>query len=139
MVEIIDTIEDLLVANWNSANTTSRTPLIKKIWEANNFQPMANQTAVLLYEAANELDYPSLSMKWKDENWIISIEIRTSNREQMILIDTEVMRILDENITDIPNCGYMEPRGRRDLIQDVNKPFFRMVRDVKLIKLSIVT
>lgn len=144
MVEILDTVIALLQlpANsgfWVIGNTSDRIPFITKIWEANNPQPRNNNEFVLLYESGNNLDYPSLGMKWKDEDWLVSIEIRTTSRAQMIKIDTEILRILDANIVDVADCSYMEPRGRRDLIQDKNKPFFRMVRDVSIRKLSIVT
>ena len=138
MAEVIDTVITILKAGWEKDNTTARTPLIAKIWEHRNFQPKDNQEAILLYEVGNTDNYPSLGLKWKDQEWLISMEIRTSNRLQLIRIDDEIVKILDATNTNVTGFSWLELRGRRDLIQDTNKKFFRAVRDVRLLKQSIV-
>ena len=138
MPEVIDTVVTILKAGWLKANTTARTPLIDKIWKHRNFQPKDNQEAILLYEVGNTDNYPSLGLKWKDQEWLITMEIRTSNRLQLIRIDDEIVRVLDATNTSVTGFSWLELRGRRDLIQDTNKSFFRAVRDVRILKQSIV-
>ncbi len=139
MPEVIDAIRTLLRDNWNSSNTGSRKPLIEHIWVAKNPQPKGNQEYVLLYEAANDDQYPALNLEFKDQNWDISMEMRGTNRTQMIAIDDEIIRILDaNNKTPGGDYNWLELKGRKDLVQDINKPYFRMVRDVRIIRLSFV-
>ena len=138
MPEVIDTVVTILKAGWTKANTTNRVPLIDKIWKHRNFQSKDNSEAILLYEVGNTDNYPSLGLKWKDQEWLISMEIRTSNRLQLIRIDDEIVRILDATNTSVTGFSWLELRGRRDLIQDQTKPFFRAVRDVRILKQSIV-
>lgn len=137
MPEVIDAIETIL-SGWEEANTNSRTPLIKKIWETNSAQTMSNQDYLLLSQSANNVDYPSLGLKWKDQDWIISMDIRTDSRGQLILMDDEIIRLLDASNTAVAGYSWLEVRGRRDLVNDTNKPFFRAVRDVLVRKLSEV-
>ncbi len=66
------------------------------------------------------------------------MEIRTSNRLQLNRIDDEIVRILDATNTNVTGFSWLELKGRRDLIQDKNKAFFRTIRDVRLLKQSIV-
>lgn len=139
MPEVIDAIRTLLRDNWTIGNTGGRKPFIEKIWDTKNPQPKGNQDFVLLYEAANDDQYPALNLEFKDQNWDISMEIRGTNRTQMIAIDDEIIRILDaKNKTPGGDYNWLELKGRKDLVQDINKPYFRMVRDVRVIRLSFV-
>ena len=139
MPEVIDAIKTLLVDNWAPANTGGRTPLIDHIWEVKNAQPLNNQDFVLLYEAANDVLYPALNLEFKDQNWEVAMEMRTVTRAQIIDIDDEIVRILDlKNKTPGGTYSWLELKPRKDLVQDKNKPFYRMVRDVRVVKMSVI-
>lgn len=137
MTEPLQVVKTLLSGNWDNSNTTNRTPLIDNIWDAKAPDVANNQDYVLLYEAAHVDIRPGLNLDFKDENWLISCEIRSATRDQLIRIQTEIIRIFDANVRT-PGSGYswLEPAGRKDTVQDKNKPLYIMVQDVKLYKLT---
>lgn len=139
LTEAIDIVETILDNDWINANTSDRKPLIDEIDDVNNPQVTSNQDYVLLYEAGNADDYPGLNLCFKDQNWIVSIEIRTASKNQRRLIDKEIVRILDANNKTLGSgFSWLTTTGRRDTIQDKKKPLYVMVRDVKVEKQSVV-
>ena len=137
MTEAIEAIVTLLREKWLPDNTGGRRPLIDEIDEVLNPQVKSNNDFVLIYEAANADEYPSLDLSFKDQNWTISCEIRTGARQQRRFMDTEIIRIVDANKTTLTDFSWITSGGRRDIVQDKNRPLYVMSRDINVVKQSV--
>ena len=101
---LADTIT-LLTADWNNANTNSRTPVFEEAFDIKRFDTFLSDY-VIIWELENfPQDNASGALSKKTET-IIMLEVRTSkSRAQAVAVRKELMRILNAVQIDVFSDG----------------------------------
>ena len=95
---ILNKIKTLLDNSWNLANTNNRTPSVTSIFEVKRIEiSQSGEDIILLDELTRVIQDNGSGASSKQITTIITIDLRTYSREQLILIRNEIERILNSN------------------------------------------
>ena len=139
MVDVLNTIQTILDADWTSGNTDSLTPTVSDIVEL-KYLDMANNDYVLLYEVNEGVSPLGIGGSTWTHNNVVSMDIRTTFkkavqgniRAHLVKMKDEVERIMKAN-TSIPDATFLLLKIVR--LRDLSNKSIgvgRMVMDVQL-------
>ena len=140
ITDATNSVKTVLSANWNNANTDSKTPKISPITDVKRFSGLTNNTdTVLIYEGRTISKYNGLGWGARNINTTVSIDIRsTVSRARYIKLIKEVDRILmskrkdfDTDYNTVEDINYIDLSDKRTKI-------YRAVYDITLQRRSEV-
>lgn len=142
MVDVLDTIKNILTDNWNSSNTDNITPVIGKVFDYKELD-ITNNDYVLIYESGESHRPFAIGGQTFEQSNTVSIDIRTTYKGQntmdnirphLIKMQDEVLRIIKAKLSN-PDSNFQLLLPTRKLdFSDKNIGIGRMVFDCNIKK-----
>ena len=139
MVDVLNTLKSLFIAEWNPSNTDNLTPNFEMITDVQTLS-MADGDYILFYELNENVNPFGIGgVDWAHER-VASVDIRTTYkraeirdiRSHLIKMKDEVFRILKSKVVDPDGDHHQALIVRRRDLSDKRKGFGRMVVDTSL-------